>query len=354
MGLFDILMRPGRLSLIPAAPASLSLESPNATSSAAQIVYAEYFTGELGEVTRLAALQIPAIKKARDVLAGIVASMPLVEYENGVAVDQPWLYSTASGVSPWHRMMAIFDDLFFYDWAALAVKRDGSGQITDARHIPFERWSYDEQTGKYVVDNKPITDPREIVVIPGNQSGGILVAGAPTIKGARALERAWIGRAQNPIPLVELHQVTDDELTDGSIDENDNEIRDLIDNWSLARTSPTGAVGFTDNRVEVKTHGTVQTDLYEQGRNAIVLDIARLTGVPASILDGSQTASTLTYSTQEGKRNEFQLYSLPMWLGPIEGVLSLDSVSAKGRVIRFDQSNLAQPDPHLVNNPTKD
>lgn len=353
MGLLDIFTRPDRLNLSLSAPVSLSLESPNQTSSLAKVVYAEYFAGEVGEVTRLSALQIPAIKKARDVLVGIVAGLPLREYEGDTVVDQPWLYRTKTAISPWHRTAYIFDDLFFYDWAALTVERDSTGQITDSVRIPWERWTVDEFTGLVFVDGK-IVDSDQIVLIPGNGSGGILTAGAPTIRGARALEQAWIGRAQNPIPLMELHQITEDELTDGTVDPDDDEIGDMLTQWATARTSPTGAVGFTDNRVEVRTHGQVSTDLFEEGRNAIVLDIARLTGLPAALLDGSMSTASLTYSTQEGKRNEFVDYTLPMWLAPIEGRLSLDDVSAEGRVIRFDKSSLTTTVQAAVNEPTKD
>lgn len=346
MGLFDIFTRPERLNLALSAPIALSLESPNQTSSLAKVVYAEYFAGEVGEVTRLSALQIPAIKKARDVLVGIVAGLPLEELQDGAQVDQPWLYRTKSAISPWHRLAYIFDDILFYDWAALAVERDNAGQIVDAVRIPWERWGVDEHTGVIRVDNKPVT-AAEVVLIPGNGSGGILSAGAPTIKGARALEQAWIGRAQNPVPLVELHQLTDDELEDDEIDE-------MVEEWALARTSPTGAVGFTDSRVELRTHGQVSTDLFEEGRNAIVLDIARLTGLPAALLDGSMSTASLTYSTQEGKRNEFVDYTLPMWLAPIEHRLSLDDVSGEGKVIRFNKSSLVTTEQAPVSAPTKD
>ena len=352
MGLLDLFRSPVNLTAL-AAPLSLSLESPNQTSSLAKVVYAEYFAGELGEVTRLSALQIPALKKARGLLVTTIAGLPLREYEAEVEVDQPWLRNSKTGISPWHRTAFLLDDILFYDWAALAVERDKAGQITDAVRVPFERWSVDENTGRVRVDGRFVS-AEQIVLIPGSGDGGILAAGASTIKGARALERAWIGRAQNPIPLVELHQLTDEGLTDGSVDPDDDEIGDLIDAWAAARISPNGAVGFTDNRVEVRVHGTVQTNLFEEGRNAIVLDIARLTSVPASILDGSQSEASLTYSTSEGKRNDFIDYSLPALLAPIEARLSLDDVSGPGRVIRFDKSGLVTTEQASVNEPTKD
>jgi hypothetical protein len=343
MGLFDVLTRPGRFGA--QTPVTPGLESPNQTSSLAKLVYSEFFAGEQGEVTRESALQIPAIKKARDTLLGAIAGMPLREYEGDTEIDQPWLYSTSSDISPWHRTAYIFDDLFFYDWSALAVSRDGSGQITDAIHIPFGRWSVDAQR-TVSVDNKPVPK-EEIVLIPGNGSGGVLVAGAPTIKGSIALNRAWVGRAQNPIPLLVLQQVTDDQIDDDEVDE-------MIEAYSAARNSPNGAVAFADHRIKPTALGEVDASLFENGRNAAVLDAARVTGVPASILDGSQSTASLTYSTTEGKRNEFDDYSLPMYTDPIQARLSLDDVSAKGRVIRFDHSGRNSVIASAVTSPTKD
>lgn len=332
MGIFDLLTRPNRYALN--VPAMAGLESPNQSSSLAKVVFAEYFTGELGEVTRAAALQIPAIKKARDLLVGTIAGFPMREYQDGVEIDQPWLYRTMSGISCWHRTAYIVDDLFFYDWSAIAVERDSGEQIIDGIHIPFERWNVDSSTGAVTVDFTPAKD-REIILIPGSGSGGILAAGAPTIKGAAALMRAWVGRAQNPIPLIVLQQMTDDELEDEEIDE-------MVDTYAAARTSPTGAVAFADKRIKPEALGTVETDLFEKGRNALVLDAARMTSVPGALLEGSQSTATLTYSTTEGKRSEFDDYTLPIWTDPIQARFSMDDVSRPGRVIRLDRSARTQ------------
>lgn len=346
MGLLDIFRSPVTLTSL-ATPVALSLESPNQTSSLAKVVFAEYFTGELGEVSRAAALQIPALKKARTLLISTIASLPLREYKDGVEVERSWLFNSKSGISPWHRISGIVDDLLFYDWSLLAVERDKDGQIIDAVRVPFERWSTNSK-GQISVDGR-FVPAASVVLIPGSGDGGILAAGASTIKGARALERAWISRAQSPVPLIELHQITDDEMEDDEIDE-------LVDSWNVARSSPTGATGFTDKRIEVRTHGDKSggESHFEDGRNAVVLDIARLTGVPASVLDGSQSEASLTYSTSEGNRNDFIDYSLQYLLAPIEARLSLDDVSGAGSVIRFDKTALVTREQPAVNSPTKD
>jgi len=343
MGLFDIFRQSSPLNLSAVAMPVSPMAAPS--TSIQTVVWAEYFGGELGEVTRLSALQIPAIKKARDLLVTKVAGLPLRELEGDTEIDQPWLYSTKTTLSPWHRLSLVADDLLFYDWSLLAVDRDSSGQVTDAVRVAIERWSSDAD-GRIRVDGKAVS-AEEVILIPGSGSGGILADGATTIKGYKAIERSWIGRAQSPIPLTVIQQVTDDPMEDA-------EIEDLVSTYAAARMSPTGAVAFADNRVEIKALGTVQTDLFENGRNAAVLDVARLTGVPASILDGSQSTATLTYSTTEGRRNEFVDYALPMLLDPIEARLSLDDVSGPGRVIRFDRSSLVTVEAPAMNEPTKD
>lgn len=344
MGMFDIFRRSHKLATY-AAPASVGLVTPYESAALSRIAWAEHFNGANGVVNRNGAMRIPAIAKARNVLTGVVASLPLLELEGETHHDMPWLYRTSGDVSPWHRMAYTIDDLMFHGWSLWAVTRDEAWQITDAARVPFERWVADSKTGQITVDGKP-ANAGEVILIPGSFEG-ILEAGGDTIRGAHALQQAWIGRAQNPIPLIELHQVTDDELDQDEIDM-------MLEDWANARTSPTGAAGFTDYRVELRVHGTVATDLFEEGRNAIVLDVARLTGIPAALLDGSLSTSTLTYSTQEGQRNEFLDYTLPTWIAPIEARLSMDDVCAPGRRIRFDRSSLITTEQPAISTPVED
>lgn len=364
MGLFSRLSKNARA--VETLSAGIPLLSPLAGSTASiqSLVFSEYFAGEWAELTREGALAIAPLKRGRDILVTVIASMPLQEWQDANETTPDWLRNgSASGVSAWHRLAMTIDDLIFYDWSLWAVQREGNrpdGQIVDALRVPYEDWEIDNATNAVYVNGVQV-NAHEVIVFPGNGSGGVLSAGATTIKGYRALERSWIGRAQNPIPLVELHQTSDEPLTDGTdADGNDdpdaemNEIESLKRSWGEARTSPNGAVGYTPHNIEVRVHGTVQTDLFVEGRNAAVLDVARLLGLPALLLDGSMSTASLTYSTTEGKSNEFAMYSIPAWTNPIEARLSMDDVSPKGRVIRFDRSSLVQAEQPAVANPRSD
>lgn len=344
MGIFDRFKR--REVAATNGPAAVGMVSPRQSAQLAQIAWAEHFEGALGVVNRNGAMRIPPMTKGRNVLAGIIASLQLHELEGETEIEQPWLYRTDGEVSPWHRMAWTVDDLIFHGWSLWAVKRNPyTGQILDAARVPFEYWESDPYTGEITVNGQTVP-ARDVILIPAAFEG-VIMAGADTIRGAHALQQAWIGRAQNPVPLVELHQLTDDEL-------EDEEIEGLVADWSAARTSPTGAVGFTDHRVEVRVHGEIRTDLYEEGRNAIVLDIGRLLGLPGALLDGSMSTASLTYSTQEGHRNEFLDYTLPIWLRPIEARLSMDDVCKPGRRIRFDLSSLTTTEHQPISDPVED
>lgn len=352
MSVFD-LFRPVRVTDRVHAHSLAPLVTPNQTSTLPMVVYSEFFAGEVAEVTRYGALQIPAFKRARDLLTSTIAGTSLHQYRDGEDVTPDWLTNSTSGVSPYHRMLAIVDDLLFYDWSLLAVQRGTSGQITDALRVPFEQWAVDDLSGRISVQDKQVS-AEEVILIPGNGSGGVLQTGAQTIKGYRAMERAWVGRVQNPIPLVELHQTTEDPLTDGTVDDEENEIARLTSDWAAARMSPTGAVGYTPHNIELRVHGDVKHELFVEGRNASVLDIARLFGIPGSLLDGSMATATLTYSTTEGKRSEFDMYTTPLYLDPIEARLSLDDVAPAGEVIRFDRSARASVEAPALREPLND
>lgn len=322
----------------------VALSSPFSSSNAQLVAWADHFNTDNSELTRATAMQVPAVAKARNLICSMVAGLDLIELDEHDKVNQPWLYRSSNLISPYHRMVWVLDDLFFYGWSLLAVQRDAAGQITDAVRVPMERWQIDADTSEVRVDGKPVK-PQDVILIPGIFEG-ILTAGAPTVRGARALSKAWIDRAQSPIPMVELHQISDDII-------EPDEAQEMVAAWNSARASG-GATGFTDNRVELRVHGTSDASLFEDGRNAVVLDIARLTGIPAALLEGSQSEASLTYSTQEGRRNEFLDYALPMWIKPIEARLSLDDVCAPGRRIRFDLSSLTTTEQPVISAPIED
>lgn len=308
-------------------------------SSLAKVVWSEVFQGSDDVVTRESALAVPGVSRALGLLKSAIADLPLVAYrgDEKLATQPSFLQRTPKGtLSPWHRMAWTVDDCFFYGVSVWAVERGAAGQIVNALRIPYERWNTRE--GRIFVDDKPVS-AEEVLVIPGPVQGGFLATAANTIRGARAMEQAWIGRVQNPFPYTVITQTDDSGLTPDEVDQ-------LIENWSKARTSPTGSVGFVPKGFALSAPNPGDDSaLFIEGRNAVRLDVANFANIPASLLDGSTATASLTYVTTEGQASSFHEQSVRFWLAPIEHSLSGDDVVPQGQRIRADITYSTQVPP---------
>jgi hypothetical protein len=313
------------------------LESVWATSAAAQIVYSELYAGATGLVDRNVAMTVAPIKRGRAIIVGSVADLPIESgtWDKGVWVPtkrQPaWLSHTNTVFTCWHRIALTLDDLIFHGWSLWALERSEGGAITDAVRVAPNRWEFDQNTPLGIrVDSAPVTDPLSVILFAGPDEG-LLKTAPDVIRGARAMEAAWVGRVQNPIPMTVLHEVERNGVTQA-------EAQSYVDQWSAARTSPTGAVGFLPSQLTMEVYGETVADLFTEGRNNVRLDVANHLNLPASLLDGSTATASLTYVTQEGERSSL-IDWLEYWIAPIEARLSMDDVTPRGQVIRFNRSN---------------
>ncbi|MCB7135355.1 phage portal protein [Cellulosimicrobium marinum] len=332
MGFLD-LFRPNHGLQMPGISGA-SVQSPWTPSTLSpNLVIADVLGAPDLPPSRAEAMSVPAIAKARHLITTTLARQPLRVFrgEAELSTQPAWLYRTNSDTPPQMRMAYTLDDLFFYGWCLWAVQRGADDQITDAVRVSPDRWSFDE-VGRVEVDGNPV-DSGEVILIPGPFEG-ILAAAPSAIRAARNLEQTWAARVRNPIPVVELH------ITDSNIELSKEEKATLRDEYVQARKNPDGAVVITPAEIELRIHGDAVTDLFIQGRNAIALDVARMTGIPATMLDASQVQSSLTYKTTETGRNDFIDALTNMWAMPIEAQLSMDNVVPRGQRVAFDMSNL--------------
>ena len=301
------------------------------------LIVGELFNGENAVLTREGALQVGGVKKGRALICGAVADAPLFAYKGDekLAKQPTWAYRTDAGTSPWHTWSMVLDDFIFYDKTLLAFELGADGYPVDIVRVRYNRWSQDGD-GTVRIDGQAV-DPKLVMVVPGPGAGGLLTTGAADVKAARALARARAARAIAPVPLVELHQLTEDELEQEEIDA-------LVDGWSAARAA-NGGVGFTDNRVEVRVHGDKTVDFYENAINASRTDIANHLNIPAALLDGTPNTASLTYETREGQAQVMWDSTIPYWLGPLEAALSSDRVVPRGQKVRFDLTAKRGPVP---------
>lgn len=318
-------------------PNALPIGSPWGTTDLAQVVWADLLDADLLPVSRASAMAVPAMARARHLIAGSIASCPL---EHIVGADQvltppdaaTWTYRTDGLVPPWHRMLWTVDDLIFTGWSLWAVDRDAAGHVTDADRVPTELWSWAADGRGVLVDSKPVPADK-VVLIPGPHEG-VVNFGSRTLRAAARMEDAAARHAANPVPSIELHQEADTgELTQ-------TEVSDLVAAWVAARASDSGAVAFTPYGIKANVLGAVPEQLLLGGRNAAAVDVARLVSAPAASVDATNAGASLTYETTQGRNGQLLDYGVALYLGAIQARLSQDDVLPRGHRVAFDTSNL--------------
>lgn len=289
-------------------------------------------------VTRSAAMQVPAIKRARGVICTTIARTPLRAYRGDelVTAAPAWLDRTDGPVSPYHRMVWTVDDLLFYGWSAWAVSRDVTGHVLAADRIPFDQWEIED--GRFIWTTaggvRTEADPNTVILIPGSDNG-LLSESSGMIRHAADLLAAASKAAENPAAYLELHQTNELEITP-------EKARDLVEAWAKARRGENGGVAFTSAGVEVREHGAYSEHLLVEGRNASALDIARAMQVPGITLDAA-AENSMTYVNAQAKAHDLIDYGLAAYMSPIAARLGLDDVVARGVSIRFDLDALLGP-----------
>lgn len=321
--------------MLVADPRNVQIASPWSGSNLSRVVLSELAGVQLDEVSRADAMKVPAVAKARGLIVGHLARLPLKLWDTSTETELPtprWLTSTRTLQSPRMRAAWTLDDLIFTGLSLWAVERDDNGDITDAIRVPRTEWTADPDTLGVLVRGVPVTDPASVLLFEGVQEG-LCTMGANEIQGMLDMSRAWRQRVDSPVPMVALKQ------TDQNAELDDDEIDALVLDWEAARRA--GGTAFIPHGYDASVMGDVKTDLYTEGRNASRLDIANCLQVPASLLEGSQSTASLTYSTQEGRRSDFLDQTLSYWAAPIEARLSQDDVCPDGQAVRYDFTSLA-------------
>lgn len=310
------------------------IRSPWASTQLTKIVLNDVY-GFSGDITRADAMKVPAVVRGRGLIVNTLSNSPLVAFDYATKTQLPtpmWLTSTKTKQSPIMRMIWTLDDIIFSGMSVWAVERQ-DGQIVDALRINPSQWSIDPDGLGVLVNGQPVAND-QVIIFEGPQEGLINIA-SDAVRASRNMANAWQQRVESPIPVVELHE------TDSATELTEAEIDEAVKAWDIARRN--GGTAFTPNSIEVKTHGDVATDLFIQGRNAERLDWGNYLNIPAALLDGSMSTATLTYSTSEGKRNEFIDYSLSYWATAIQARLSQDDITPDGTYVRFDLQWLTNP-----------
>lgn len=321
----------------PALTGTLTPSSPWADRSALETITWGGLLGidtETLPPTRTQAMALAPVSRARQVLAGTIARLPLTAYRSDAPITTPIIDQPEAGRTRSQTITWTVDALLFYGraWWIIA-DRDTTGHPTHAAFIP-EWWATTDENGDLThVKDHPI-NPRDVIRIDGPHEG-LLNHSGDLIRQGTALGRAVMLAANNPAPAVELHQTDGPALTS-------QEIENLLTAWESGRKRH--GVAYTSANIETKAHQGAESQLLISGRDALALDLARACGVPAWAIDVGVSGASLTYSNAPSRSRELVDYALMPYMDAIESRLSLDDVLPRGQWCRFDTTDLLRGD----------
>lgn len=337
------------------APRQVGWQSPMSSPDNLQaVVWADLTGQEAALVTRDGAMGIPALARQRHLICGVGARCPLrlvdtTDLTPGapppILTEQPdWLTQGTNGVSAYHRMLWTLDDLIFHPFSVWAVERKGSkvGPIVWAERVATDRWEVEQDTDRLLIDDAPV-DESEVLVILGPHEG-ILNFGAGPIRRTLDNLEAAARAARNPAAYLEIHYDGEEPLTS-------TQKATLLSDWAAARRGEFSGVALTGRNTTIHEHGTHESHLLIEGRNADAVDMSRLVSSPSAMADATAAGASLTYETTTGRNVQFLDYGASLYMDAIAARLSMDDVAEPGQGVAFDVTRLTVVDPETAAEP---
>lgn len=302
-------------------------------------------------VTRGEAESVPAVAAALGILAGRGSTLPLRRWgsvgdpiEPGTFIRQP--EPDDNRPLQWTLLHTIRDMalLEFAYWRV--ILRDARSFPLAAVYIPHEDvapvTTYVPGTGNVIVEWRIGGETyalRDVIRFAGPVAGGWCGAGSRIIRTALALERAARRYAEEPLPQIVLKNISGVDLPEPAVTA-------LLDAWRKGRQERTTA--YLNSAVDAMPLGYAPKDMQlVEGRQQVVMEVSRLSGIPSGLLGAAAAGTSLTYRNIEGERNQAYEGMLP-YLTAIETRLSQGDCTPRGQSVRFDLSALIRPDMSTV------
>lgn len=293
---------------------------------------------------RLAAINVPTISRARDLICSMVGALSIKqfqwrwnpideEYERLYLPDDVWFDQPDPNVTRNFILSWTTDDLIFYGRAFWVVtKRFGNGFPAEFTWIPAADVQTRDQAGpqwfgpsKQITFNGTDIDSRDVVQFL-SPIQGLLTMGSRTIRTARNLDESAERFAKNQIPSGILRQ-TDGEPMSGE------ELANMAAAFADARES--NAIAALNQYVTFEPQYVDPSKMQSvESRSHQALEIARLANIPPYLV-GIGTAG-MTYQNAQQARQDLYLFGARPYIDCIQATLSMNNVTPRGRYIELD------------------
>ena len=297
-------------------------------------------------VSRKDAMSVPSVARARNLICGTVASIPLEYYNKrtGEVMAAPrWINQLSKNQPSFVTINWIVDSLLFYGNAYLRVTER---YAEDGRPSAFE-WIANSRVTfttdlegimitQYYVDANPI-DMNDIVTIQGLDEG-VLERAGKTIQAAIDINRAASISAATPMSSGILKNT--------GADLPPQEVSGLLAAWKRSRQN--NSTAYLTSTLEFQsTQFSPKDMMYNEAIQNLSTEIARAMNVPAYYLSADQN-TTMTYANVTEERKQFYALSIEPFIQAIQTRLSMDDISTSNHEVRFSVFDTFLKDDPLV------
>jgi hypothetical protein len=302
-------------------------------------------------ISRTEALQVPAVLRSRNLIAGTLARLPIHirDKDRNIASPTTLLDQIDPDIPNVVTVANTYEDLLFEGISWWRVLEFGWHDYpTFAEHIspnrvhvqgwipPVNGSSPSNAVGpaRVYIDGYPVNDNQVIRFDSPNPP--LLVHAARAIRTCLTLDRTAAGYSDQPIPLG--YFTPKDGLRPK---EDDASVGTLLDRWEAARSRR--VYGYVGAAWELKTlqFNAEQIQLAEQRQHA-VLEIARAAGIDPEDLGVSTTSRT--YQNAEQRRLDLVDFTFAPYMSAIEQRLSMRDVLPRGYTAKVNLDGFLRGD----------
>jgi len=302
--------------------------------------YSTATTQRAARIDRATAMQVPAVKRARDLVCASSGGLRLRlrrvtdgAYDNGT-----WsLFAQPERSVPRSvTMTRLFEDLFFEGIAWWDVVETGYHTYpTYVARLAPQRVNVND--GRVYVDGVERRDAARTLIRFDSPNDPLLVAGARAIRTCLLLDQAAANMADGVPPA---DYFTPAEGMDPAT--TDTEIIEMLDRWQASRRSRSTA--YVPAALDYHTGGWSPEQLQlADARQHAVLEIARVAGVDPEELGVSTTSRT--YSSDWSRRKSFLDFTLGGYLNAVSDRLRMHDVTPNGYEPEIDLDGFLRSDP---------
>lgn len=300
-----------------------------------------WWSTSIPRISRQRALTVPAVARARNLIAGTCGALPLHRYNR---FDNSRLPEIPLQLQPDPQHPAsvtwsyIFDSLLFYGVSyCQIISTYQDGRIQHFRWLDpsliQEIVDNNNQVIGYNYDGKNLpTSGVGSVFIFESYEDGILSRGGRTIETAIELEEAANRAAKEPAPQVILKNE--------GVDLPASKIQDILAGWKAARRER--ATAYLNASMKIETIGfAAREQQLVEARQFHSTELARLMNIPPHFL-GSDYAQSMTYANVETERRNMVDLSLKPYIVCVESRLNMPDFSTRDVQYRFDMDSFVR------------